>query len=113
MLAVISPAKKLQAPDRVVQVTQPAFLEDAAQLAQVMKSKTPTDLRSLMGISEKLAELNVERFQLFTTPFTPENASPASLMFAGDTYLGLEAPTPSNWLAAAAATHPTASPQPR
>ena len=54
-----------------------------------------------MGISEKLADLNHERFQLFSTPFTPDNAKPAALTFNGDTYTGLDAPSLSeadlNW----------------
>ena len=91
MLAVISPAKKLRSNTRQLATSQPLLLAEAQYLADVMKDKTPSDLRGLMGISEKLAELNVERYQLFETPFTDENSEPASMMFAGDTYVGLDA----------------------
>lgn len=44
-----------------------------------------------MGISEKLGQLNAERFQQWHTPFTPENARQAVLAFNGDVYTGLAA----------------------
>jgi cytoplasmic iron level regulating protein YaaA (DUF328/UPF0246 family) len=46
-----------------------------------------------MKISENLADLNYKRFQSFTTPFDLSNAKQAALVFNGDTYLGLQAPT--------------------
>jgi uncharacterized protein len=95
MLAVISPAKKLNLDpvDIGLNPTQPRLLDDAAILAQQAKQLSATDLESLMGISPKLASLNFERFQSFTLPFTTENAKPAALTFNGDTYVGLNAPT--------------------
>lgn len=54
-----------------------------------MREKTPNDLRKLMGISPKLAELNVERFQSFKT--RPRNGKQAVLAFRGDVYIGLDA----------------------
>ena len=44
-----------------------------------------------MKISEKLGDLNHDRFQRFSTPFTPKNARHAAYAFRGDTYVGLEA----------------------
>jgi cytoplasmic iron level regulating protein YaaA (DUF328/UPF0246 family) len=43
-----------------------------------------------MGISDKLAELNVERFKAFR-PRKDELGAPAALTFAGDVYVGLDA----------------------
>jgi len=95
MLAVVSPAKKLDInpTDRTLELTQPALLDQASALAGTAKRLGPSDLQSLMGISEKLADLNHDRFQQFSTPFTPTNAKPAVLTFNGDTYTGLDAPT--------------------
>lgn len=94
MYALLSPAKKLATPTRFhTRATVPHFLDDAQELVQTMKTKGPEDLQSLMGISESLATLNVERFQTFETPFTEENASLAALTFSGDTYVGLDAST--------------------
>ncbi len=93
MLAVVSPAKKLDTADisRSLSFSQPTLLADTEELIQKTKTLQPGDLQSLMGISEKLADLNHSRFQSFTTPFTEDNAKPAALMFNGDTYTGLEA----------------------
>ena len=46
-----------------------------------------------MDISDKLAELNYQRYKEFSPPFTKENARPAVYAFAGDVYLGLDAYT--------------------
>jgi len=45
----------------------------------------------LMKLSDKLATLNVNRFQHWATPFTLENARPAMYAFKGDVYTGLDA----------------------
>ena len=95
MLAVVSPAKKLDtdALGRNLKLTQPGLLVETERLIATAKKLAPKDLQSLMGISEKLASLNHARFQAFSTPFTADNAKPAALMFAGDTYTGLAAST--------------------
>ncbi|MEQ5774266.1 peroxide stress protein YaaA [Thalassospira sp. NFXS8] len=93
MLAVVSPAKKLdfETPAPEMPVSQPVFLDDAVELVQVARKKTRRDLMNLMHISEDLAELNVQRFAHFSTPFTRDNAKPAVYAFRGDTYVGLDA----------------------
>lgn len=93
MLAVLSPAKSLDlAPlARDLPVTEPRLGEDIAALSEVTRRLGPADLKGLMGISDNLAELNHERFQRFSWPFTRDNAKPAALTFAGDTYAGLKA----------------------
>lgn len=91
MLAVVSPAKKLTTPTRTLGATQPFLMDQVERLATVMRTKTPSDLKALMGISENLAQLNHSRYQTFETPFTSDNAGHAALAFAGDTYVGLDA----------------------
>jgi cytoplasmic iron level regulating protein YaaA (DUF328/UPF0246 family) len=93
MLAVVSPAKKLdfETPAPEMPVTQPVFLDDAVELVAVAQKKTRRDLMNLMHISEDLAELNVQRFAHFSTPFNRDNAKPAVYAFRGDTYIGLDA----------------------
>jgi len=93
MIALVSPAKKLDtAPTELnLPFSQPPLLEKAEELMKTTRRLGPEDLRNLMGISEKLAELNHARFQDFQTPFTPANAKPAALTFNGDVYLGFEA----------------------
>ena len=57
MLAVISPAKKLNFEPVSPQIvaTQPSFIDDALNLATAARELAPADLRSLMSISDKLA----------------------------------------------------------
>jgi len=44
-----------------------------------------------MKINAKLADLTVQRFQDWHTPFGADNAKPASLVFKGEVYSGLRA----------------------
>ena len=94
MLIVVSPAKALdfETPLPTKKHSQPVLLERSAELATIMAGKSPDDLSNMMSISSKLADLNHERFQDWTTPFTTDNARPAVLAFNGDTYTGLDAP---------------------
>ena len=73
--------------------SQPDFLEQARNLNKVLAKKKPKILSELMSISENLAQLNWERNQNFTVPFTKENARPAIYAFSGDVYQGLDAYT--------------------
>ena len=93
MLIVVSPAKALdfESPLPTAKFTQPTMLDRSEDLVGIMARKSPDDLSTLMSISSSLAELNHERFQDWTTPFTPDNARPAVLAFNGDTYTGLDA----------------------
>jgi len=93
MLIVVSPAKALdfESPLPTSKHSQPVMLEKSEELAGIMAGKSPAALAKMMSISNKLADLNHERFQDWTTPFTPDNARPAVLAFDGDTYTGLDA----------------------
>ncbi|MGB3733801.1 MAG: peroxide stress protein YaaA [Ilumatobacter sp.] len=94
MLIVVSPAKALdfESPLPTKKQSQPEMLDRSKELVGIMAGKSPDDLSSMMSISANLAELNHERFQDWTTPFTTTNARPAVLAFDGDTYTGLDAP---------------------
>ena len=93
MKILISPAKSLDYKSALptAKHTLPFFLNEAVQLNASLKTKSPAELQKLMHISEKLAELNWERNQQFTTSFTTENARPAVFAFNGDVYSGLDA----------------------
>jgi hypothetical protein len=95
MLTVISPAKTLdfETSPTTRRSTRPQFLERAAELVKEARSLSPEDLRELMGVSEKIAELNHRRFMNWSEPFTLDNAKQAILAFKGDVYTGLEAET--------------------
>lgn len=93
MKIVISPAKSLDFETTLptTRHSNPVFLEQAAKLNAVLKKKKPKALSELMSISKNLAELNWERNQQFSVPFTTENARPAVYAFNGDVYQGLDA----------------------
>ena len=95
MKIVISPAKSLDYESALPteRYTQPRFLERAEKLNAVLAKKKPRALSDLMGISDKLAELNWNRNQEFSLPFSPDNARPAVFAFNGDVYQGLDAYT--------------------
>ncbi len=95
MLVVISPAKTLdyETPPATRKNTQPEFLERASVLVDDARKMSPEDIQKLMGISDKLAQLNHERFMNWGTPFSPDNARQSVLAFKGDVYTGLDAGT--------------------
>jgi len=90
MLVVISPAKKLDWTDRDVTTTAPDFQEDALSLVETARNLTVGDIKSLMSLSDGLAQLNHERFKSFEANPAPNLTRPAAFAFAGDTYQGLE-----------------------
>ncbi len=67
MLMVISPAKSLDftAPPADAPASMPILAHDTAELAKTTRRLRKADLKRLMGISDKLALLNYERFQAF------------------------------------------------
>lgn len=93
MLVVISPAKTLdfETPAITSTVSKPQMLKDSSGLVELMRNYAPDDLVNLMGVSQKIAELNVERFHNWHTPFNKNNAKQALLAFKGDVYTGLDA----------------------
>jgi hypothetical protein len=95
MFAVLSPAKKLTDCQRGLPVTEPVMLTDTSLLLDRLRGLSRKQLSSLMGISDKLTELNHGRYQAFKTT-TPASATPAALTFAGDTYQGFDAPNLSD-----------------
>ena len=95
MITVLSPAKKLSSDCTAYgsNFTQPEFLDASQKLVKRLKKFDPPALQSLMGISEKLSELNWERYQSWTYPAGPEISREAIYAYMGDTYTGLDALT--------------------
>ena len=93
MLTVISPAKTLdyETPVSISKHTQPLFADRSAELIDVLAEYSPQRIGKLMGISDKLAELNVNRYAEWTRKSTKKNARQSLLAFKGDVYVGMEA----------------------
>lgn len=95
MLLVISPAKTLDyaTPPTTARYTLPGYLAQSQLLIERARRYSAHDLMELMEVSLAIAELNVERFASWRTPFTPNNAKQALLAFKGEVYNGLQAQT--------------------
>lgn len=91
MLTVLSPAKTLDYDSKLPsrKFSTPRMTEETRELVSVMAGKSPADLRGLMDISDELAQLNYERYQVFEPEFTRANSRPAVMAFKGDVYMGL------------------------
>src|SRR5688572_22754945 len=95
MLIVLSPAKTLdyETPAVIKTHSMPAFIQYSAELVDTLKRYSPTEIASLMTISDPLAQLNAERFASWSTSFDSSNSKQAILAFNGDVYEGLDAPS--------------------
>lgn len=93
MLIVLSPAKTLDySVDPKSNHTAPQFLNQSSKLIKNLKEKEPKDIASLMGLSDKLATLNFDRYQSWKASKTVSaEAKPSMLVFKGDVYQGLAA----------------------
>ena len=91
MIAILSPAKSLDFEKQFnYESSKIRFRAETLELIEVLKNKDEEDLKSLMSISDQLAQLNVDRFQNFKKS-TPKHAKQAVLAFQGDVYQGLKA----------------------
>ncbi|HWV14786.1 MAG TPA: peroxide stress protein YaaA [Cellvibrio sp.] len=93
MLLLISPAKTLDfiTPSPTGEFTQPDFLKQSRQLIKELRHLSAVEISTLMSISDKLGELNFQRFASWHTPFTEKNAKQALFAFQGDVYTGMMA----------------------
>lgn len=95
MKLVLSPAKSLNYESDLptANFTECCFLNEAKRLNTLLKTKSPKSLSTLMKISPALGELNYQRNQDWSLPFTPDNARQAIYAFSGDVYRGIDAYT--------------------
>jgi cytoplasmic iron level regulating protein YaaA (DUF328/UPF0246 family) len=99
MLFLLSPAKTLDFDTPIPgalrrKLTEPLWPERAAELIGVLRRKSPAQVASLMDLSDKLAQLNVDRYAAWQPQAAeggPADGRPAVLAFAGDVYTGLQA----------------------
>ena len=91
MLVVISPAKRLDWEGAAPAESDPQFLKEAGVLAGHARQLPLKGLKALMGLSDDLARLNRDRFRDFAADPEPHATRAAAHVFAGDTYIGLDA----------------------
>jgi cytoplasmic iron level regulating protein YaaA (DUF328/UPF0246 family) len=85
MLTIISPAKSQDFTSNVpgwLAVSSPLFSAKTDNLIQICRRFSIDEIKNLMGLSDRLAELNFNRYQNFVTQ--PER--PAMFAYNGDVY---------------------------
>jgi len=92
MKIIISPAKKLATDNFINKGTSIQFLEETNYLVKELKTYSVSDIKSLMNLSDNLAQLNWQRFQ----DWNSKDVGQALFMFKGDVYQGLKAETLTN-----------------
>lgn len=93
MLMLLSPAKTLDyaSPLSTQAHSVPDFIPRSAELISLLRKLSPSEVGSLMQISDPLAQLNAERYASWSKKFNFDNARQALLAFNGDVYEGLDA----------------------
>ena len=92
MIILLSPAKKQDFDSRSypARCTQPQFKTEINTLVEAARKLSKAKLKSLMSLSDKLAELNYQRYKDFdTNSYNKDNAKPAVYALQGDAYQGL------------------------
>jgi cytoplasmic iron level regulating protein YaaA (DUF328/UPF0246 family) len=92
MKIISSPAKlmKFNTLKTHLKSTRPKFIEEAELIQKHLKPKTPTFLSELMDISQKLADENWQRNQIWSSKPSAKESSQAIYSFNGEVYKGLE-----------------------
>jgi cytoplasmic iron level regulating protein YaaA (DUF328/UPF0246 family) len=92
MKIILSPAKSIDENIKIgkLKTTLPVFLDESQVLINKCKKLSAKKIGDLMDISPDLADLNYDRFQKWSLPFTDKNAKPAGYIFTGAAYQGLD-----------------------
>ena len=92
MLVTLSPSKgqDFEEPCLSKKHSKPADLKDSESLIKELRKLKSKKLQEMMAVSENIANLNVDRYKSFNTPFTTKNAKQAIFAFKGDVYGGLD-----------------------
>ena len=88
MIVLLSPSKgqDFETPAHTDVYSTPALLDYSQLLINELRDFDSDTLQELMGISKKIADLNIQRFNKFSQPFQPENSKQALCAFTGDVY---------------------------
>lgn len=91
MYVILSPAKTLdfEPTKQKIKTSAPVFEQETKEIVGAAKKLSIKDIEKLMGVSEKIATLNFDRFR----NFYKQDTKPALFAFQGDVYKGLDAET--------------------
>lgn len=93
MITVLSPAKTLDFETNVTTSVSstPMFSKEPQQLIKKLSSLSRKNVSDLMHLSEKLTDLNYQRYKMWTPKPEDDLVRQAALMFKGEVYVGLDA----------------------
>ena len=93
MIILLSPAKTLDFDTPAIEktCTEPEFLSLSKNLIAGLSKMSNEEISKLMGISDKLAALNSERYKSWNVKHESKNSKQAILAFKGDVYEGMKA----------------------
>ena len=95
MKILISPSKTLSFDSQVKCEfnSESRLMDETKVLHKILLNYSTEDLKNLMSVSDKIAELNFNRFKKWEDPKSAENSRQAVYAFKGDVYSGLDADT--------------------
>ena len=95
MKILISPSKTLSFDSQVNCEfnSESRLMDETKVLHKILLNYSTEDLKNLMSVSDKIAELNFNRFKNWEDPISSENSRQAVYAFKGDVYSGLDADT--------------------
>lgn len=98
MKIILSPAKRLNEKlgDIPYKGAIPKLINDSKCLVEILKNYSKSDISVLMNLSDKLSELNFNRFQYWKKEKINTEGKPNIFMFEGDAYKGLDIKSFSN-----------------
>ncbi|MFB6257690.1 MAG: peroxide stress protein YaaA [Flavobacteriales bacterium] len=93
MIAILSPAKRMENKGEGggSELSLPLFQSEAEKLIDVLRSYDVDGIKELMNVSDRIAELNHQRFAEWHPNPGPQEGRMALLAFQGDVYQGLSA----------------------
>ena len=93
MVTLISPSKTLNFDDNnsCNLNTDCRLINHTSELHKILVNFSINDLKDLMNVSDKIAELNYNRFKNWKNPMNSNSSKQAVYAFKGDVYLGLDA----------------------
>ena len=94
MIAIISPAKRLDLKSdlTVSTFTIPEDLERSEQLINKLRKTSRKKIGELMGLSQDLTRLNIDRYATWSPDMTLETARQSIFTFDGEVYRGIDIP---------------------
>jgi cytoplasmic iron level regulating protein YaaA (DUF328/UPF0246 family) len=92
MIIILNSSKTLdfETPVRISKHSRPQFSDDSNLLVEALRKLSLADFSKMMGVSEKLAKLNIERYKNWQLAPSGPAARQSILAFKGDIYAAID-----------------------